>query len=221
MNDSEQTDNDGTRDIGIYPELCIRGRISLSPAFIPSIEVSIYSSLEATTPLLESELSSIGVRMRMEYSDLIRSNVFPAFAERLGPAARHGVLKALDQTDGKSRSEPIVHSEPVLPPGWERRLSDAHKSYFIHPESGETSPFPPSLEPTFDRTGEFYVPNFAFMPIVLQGILLHLLVTPTKRTKKEGSLRATDAEIMKLVSAMILLSVQYSSYLSSDWRRSN
>jgi hypothetical protein len=201
MNDSEWKDNNDAWDIGIYTELCIRGRISLSPAFIPSIEVSIYPSLEAPTPFSESELSSIGVRMETEYRARIWSgDLFFAFAERVGPAARRGVLEALDQTYVHSRWEPIVHPEPVLPPGWERRLSDAHKSYFIHPESGETSLFPPPFEPTFDRIGEFYYPIFAFVAIDLQEILQHMLIITMKQIKKKGSLTMT--EIMMLVSAM-------------------
>jgi hypothetical protein len=92
--------------------------------------------------------------MKMEYNDYVwDARVISALAKRLGPAARHHALEALGQTHGL---ELIVHSEPVLPPGWERRLSDgrAPKSYFIHSESGQISPFPPPLEPTPDKDGE-------------------------------------------------------------------
>jgi hypothetical protein len=172
MNDSESiSDNDYASGIAFYPdsELCIRGRLSLSPDFVPLIEVSIYPSSESTTPFLESELSSIGVRMKMYYEDRVSEDarVISDLAERLGPAARLRALEAFGQTHGFAESGLIVHSEPVLPPGWERRLSvvgdlpgwplpHPHvQSYFIHPESGQTSPFPPPLEPTLDGTGEF------------------------------------------------------------------
>jgi hypothetical protein len=169
MNDSESiSDKDYTQDIQLYPELCIRGRLSLSSAFIPSIEVSIYPSSEAATPFLESELSSIGVRMQMESRDRVSfGEVLYAFAERLDSAARHAMLEALDETNGVSELEPIVYPEPALPPGWERRLLDADKSYFIHPHSGQTSPLPPPFEPMPDSTGEFYYLIFAFLLIVL------------------------------------------------------
>jgi hypothetical protein len=158
MNNSESiSDNDYASDIAFYPELCIRGRLSLRPDFIPSIEVSIYPSSEATTPFLESELSSIGVQIHIEYyTDRVWNARVLSDFERLGPAVRHRALEALGQTHGLAGSGSIVHSEPVLPPGWERRLSDgrAPKSYFIHPESGKISPFPPPLEPTPDNDGE-------------------------------------------------------------------
>jgi hypothetical protein len=169
MNDSESiSDDDYASDIAFYPELYIRGQLSLSPDFVPSIEVSIYPSSEATTPFLESELSSIGVRMKIFSTVCVwDARVISDLAERLGPAARLRALEAFGQTHGFAESGLIVHSEPVLPPGWERRLSvvgdlpgwplpHPHvQSYFIHPESGQTSPFPPPLEPTLDGTGEF------------------------------------------------------------------
>jgi hypothetical protein len=157
MNDEESiSDNGYPSDIGFYQELCIRGRLSLSPDFVPSIELSIYLSSEATTPFLESELSSIGVQIKIEYTDRVwDGRVISDLVERLGPAARHHALEALGQTHGFTETGLIVHSEPVLPPGWERRLSAGRaKSYFIHPESGRTSPFPPPLEPTPDNDGE-------------------------------------------------------------------
>jgi hypothetical protein len=159
MNDSESiSDDDYASDIAINPELCIRGRLSVSPAFVPLLEVSIYPSLEATTPFLESELSSIGVQMKMEYRDWVwNTDTISILADRLGPAARHCALEALNQTHGLAEPGFIVHPGPVLPPGWERRLSDVWppKSYFIHPKSGQISPFPPPLEHTLDGTGEF------------------------------------------------------------------
>jgi hypothetical protein len=198
MSDSESiSDNDRAWDTVINPELCIRGRLSLSPAFGPSIEVSIYPSLEATTPFSESELNSIGVQMKMTYTDSVwNTYIMPIFAERLGPAARHRALEALDQTRGLAELGFIAHSEPILPPGWERRLTDVDsprwqrgrptaQSYFIHPESGKTSPFPPSLDPTPGGTGDFYyliLTKFAL--IVLQRMICRLSVTPM-RTKQE------------------------------------
>jgi hypothetical protein len=153
MNDSGLiSDNEYMRNIGIYPELCVRGRLSLGPTFVPSIEVSIYPSLEASTPFTVDELRNVGVRMEIEYGETIYSEYAAAvLAKWLDPVARHGVLEVLDQTYDHSTSGPIVYPEPVLP------LSGAWPPgrYFTHPESGQTSPFPPSLELTPDRTGEF------------------------------------------------------------------
>jgi hypothetical protein len=156
------SDNDYTRDIGTYPELCVRGRLSLSSTFVPSIEVSIYPSLEDSTPFTVDELRNVGVRMEIEYRETIYYEYAAAvLAKWLSPAARHGVLEVLDQTYDHSTSGPIVYPEPVLP------LSGAWpERYFTHPESGQTSPFPPSLELMPDGTGEFYYPIFTHVLIV-------------------------------------------------------